>query len=310
VLVTGASGFIGRWTIPELLARGFEVHCTSQRSVGSVPTGARVHNIDLLDEEETRALVAQVRPSHLMHFAWNAAPGIYWTTPDNLSWVAASLKLLQAFHRAGGVRAVFAGSCAEYDWSRAGICVENSTPDVLSEGSGSAKLYPVCKAALNRMVTSYALQEQLSVAWGRIFFQYGPYENPQRLVPSVILSLLQGREAPCTRGYQKRSFMYVADVGAAFVSLLESDVRGNVNIGSDNIVSIAELTSQVAEIIGRPDLLKLGARPDPVGEPPLLVPNAKRLRSEVGFSARQSLQSGLELTIDWWSNHLRHGRAG
>jgi nucleoside-diphosphate-sugar epimerase len=262
----------------------------------------------LLNDDETQALIARVRPSHLIHFAWNAAPGIYWTTPDNLSWVGASLKLLQAFHRAGGMRAVFAGSCAEYDWARAGICVEKSTPDVLSDGAGSARLYAVCKAALNRIVMPFALQEDLSVACGRIFFQYGPYENPQRLVPSVILNLLQGREALCTRGYQKRSFMYVADVGAAFASLLDSDVRGNVNVGSDDIVSLAEIATQIAGITGRPDLLRLGARPDPVGEPPLLVPSVERLRNEVGFYPRHSLQSGLELTIDWWSNYLRQNR--
>ena len=76
----------------------------------------------------------------------------------------------------------------------------------------------------------------------------------------MILDLLSGREALCTHGRQIRSFLHVADAGAAFAALLDSDVEGPVNIGSGERISIAGMLERIARQIGRPDLLKLGAR--------------------------------------------------
>ena len=85
------------------------------------------------------------------------------------------------------------------------------------------------------------LRNSLSSAWGRIFFQFGPYEHPDRLVPSVIRHLLLNQEALCTHGRQIRSFLHVADVGAAFAHLLDSEVQGPVNIGSDERIAAGGL---------------------------------------------------------------------
>ena len=92
--------------------------------------------------------------------------------------------------------------------------------------------YAECKIALQQTLADVGRTQGLSTAWGRIFFQFGPHEHPERLVASVIISLLSGREAPCTHGRQIRSFLHVADVGAAFAALLDSELEGAVNIGS------------------------------------------------------------------------------
>ena len=101
----------------------------------------------------------------------------------------------------------------------------------------------------------------MSTAWGRIFFQFGPHEHPDRLVPSVISNLLLNREAPVSHGRQIRSFLHVADVGAAFAAVLTSDLEGPVNIGSDERIALADLVDRIGRRIGRADLLRLGARP-------------------------------------------------
>ena len=269
-----------------------------------MPDCAQVHPVDLLNEAGVRALFADLRPTHLLHFAWNATPGVYWTTPDNFAWVSASLNMARAFWCSGGQRAVFAGSCAEYDWNRAALCIEDKTPTVLSTNALLASPYGTCKAALEKMLTSFAAQERASIAWGRIFFLYGPFEHPERLVPSVILNLLQGRDALCTHGKQRRSFMHVADVGAAFVDILESDSTGVINVGGAEEVTLGEVVSKIAALIGRPDLLQLGARAAPPNDPPVLLPDVHRLFDEVGFRPCYSLDEGLLKTVDWWRNKL------
>ncbi len=306
VLVSGANGYIGSGSLPALAARGFEVHAVGRTSApNAVPADASCHAVDLFDREAVAELIERVCPTHLLHFAWNATPGVYWTTPENFRWVSASLGLLETFHRAGGKRAVMAGSCAEYDWSEAGVCREFDTP-LATDGGKQATPYATAKIALQKMLDSYGRQEGLSTAWGRIFFQFGPHEHPDRLVASVINALLAGREAECTEGRQVRGFLHTADVGDAFAALLDSDVQGPVNIGDDTPVTIAELVQTIGDIIGQPGLIALGKRQAPTGEPPVLLPDLHRLHDEVGWRATLSLREGLEQTVGWWKSRIRN----
>jgi nucleoside-diphosphate-sugar epimerase len=165
--------------------------------------------------------------------------------------------------------------------------------------------YVVNKIAMQRALSEVGQELLLSTAWGRIFFQFGPYEHEQRLVPSVIRSLLMGEAALCTHGRQIRSFLHVADVGAAFAALLDSRVSGPVNIGSDERVSVGELIGKIARMIGREDLVRLGARPPATEEPPLLVPAIERLRDEVRFAPRYALHQAIDDTIAWWRRRMQ-----
>jgi nucleoside-diphosphate-sugar epimerase len=305
VLVTGAGGFIGRWSVAPLLAKGYEVHAVLSGGTPNIPAelhGATVQVADLLNQSQADALLERVAATHLLHFAWIATPGVYWQSEDNVRWLAASEHLLHRFRALGGVRAVMAGSCVEYDWSKAGVCEERSSP--LADAAPRLSPYASAKIALQMSLAEFAGQQHLSAAWGRIFFQYGPYEHLDRLVPSVVRHLLMNQEALCTHGRQIRSFLHVADVGAAFASLLDSEIQGPVNIGSDDRIALADLIGRIARQIGRPDLIRLGARSAPSEEPPLLVPDIRRLRDEVPWQPRFTLSAGLTDTIAWWRSHL------
>jgi nucleoside-diphosphate-sugar epimerase len=303
VLVTGAGGFIGRWSVPALIAAGYEVHGVvgrdSSRTEPRQLHGATLHRVDLLDAAAVDALSAAVEATHLLHFAWIATPGAYWNSPDNSRWLGAGLHLLQAFQRHGGVRVVMAGTCAEYDWARAGVCNEATSPlaDALVP---TASAYAKAKLEMHIALTQFAAAHAMSAAWGRIFFQFGPDEHPDRLVASVICSLLSGREAPCSHGRQVRSFLHVADVGSAFAALLDSGVVGAVNIGGVRRLCIAELVHEIGRQIGRPELVHLGARSAPLDEPPVLVPDLGRLQTDLDWRPRFGLEDGIADTIAWW----------
>jgi nucleoside-diphosphate-sugar epimerase len=306
VLITGAGGFIGRWSVVPLLAKGYEVHAaiskSAPRSLPSEAQGAVAHSADLLDESAIDALLERVAPTHLLHFAWSATPGVYWTSPENARWLAAGQYLAHRFGALGGRRAVMAGTCAEYDWTRGGVCVERTTP--LADETGVVPApYVASKIAMQKALTQLGNAASLSTAWGRIFFQFGPHEHENRLVPSVVRNLLIGQEALCTHGRQIRSFLHVADVGAAFAQLLDSEVRGPVNIGSGERISLADLIHKIASKVGRPDLVRMGARAPATEEPPLLLPDTLRLRQEVGFTPRYALDEAIDDTVDWWRRH-------
>jgi len=292
VLVTGASGFIGFQSLPYLIARGYEIHAIAHRNLPRNEIDVRWHQADLLDSGAVRALLAKVAPSHLLHFAWYAEPGKYQQSEKNSEWSKAGIELLQAFAASGGQRAVFAGTCFEYDLSY-GYCSEASTPCVPNTP------YGVGKFALAGFVAG-SPPTGVSTAWGRVFHLFGPGEHPKRLVPSVSLSLMRGETAHCTHARQVRDFMHVDDVASAFVALLESGVEGIVNIGSGDRVAIRTLVLQIADLLGRPDSIVFGSISPQVNDPSLLIPDISRLRDEVEWTPRLRLRDGLACTIDWW----------
>lgn len=296
VLVTGATGFIGRHALAPLLERGYEVHAVRRAGVVLEERGVRWHTADLLDAKQVETLLAQVCPTHLLHFAWYAVPGKYWTSEENASWVGATIELLRAFRKHGGQRAVLAGSCAEYDWA-SGTCSEESTP------CRPATLYGACKLATQTVLSPWSRQSGVSSAWGRIFFLYGPFEHPNRLVSSVIRSLLSGQPARCTSGEQVRDFMHVEDVATAFVTLLGSEVTGVVNIASGEPVMVKEVVRAIAAQLDRARLLDIGAIQLAESEPQMLCADITRLRSEVGFRPRYDLAAGLKQAIAWHQAH-------
>jgi nucleoside-diphosphate-sugar epimerase len=301
VLLTGASGFIGRQCLKLLQAKGYEVHAVSRKPVTSlnIELASNVcwHQTDLLDPQEVEDLITEVRPSHLLHLAWYAVPKTYWSSTENLRWVQGSLALFQSFVKHGGQRAVVAGTCAEYDWG-SDPCSETTT------ALAPTTLYGNCKHALQLILSAFAAQQGLSFAWGRIFFLYGPNEDPARLVASVIQSLLKGQIALCTSGQQVRDFLYVEDVADAFEALLVSPAIGPINIASGVPVMLREVVEEIGRQIGRPDLIQFGALPDSANDPACLVADITRLREELEWRPNYELKTGLARTIEWWKKEF------
>ena len=298
VLLTGASGFIGRQTILPLVNRGFEVHCvhrTKKSETISEMKHVTWHQTDLLNGNDVKKLFDSVSPTFLLHLAWEVTPGAYLESIKNYDWLVSSLHLLHEFAVFGGTRAVCAGTCFEYDLASR-YCTEYFTPTVPSTYYGS------CKHHLQSIGEKYAEKKGFDFAWGRIFYPYGPYEHPTRLVPSVIQSLLRDNPAQCTHGNQIRDFLYVADIADAFVTLLDSEVNGIVNIGSGKPISIKELVLQIAKYLGKEDAIRLGALPARDNEPPFIVADISRLQKEVKWNPKYSLEEGIADTISWWKN--------
>jgi nucleoside-diphosphate-sugar epimerase len=294
VLITGARGFIGRHCVPLLQDEGVEVHAATSRQPPPAHAGVIWHRADLRQPADVARLVDEARPEAVLHLAWDTTPGSFWSTPDNLRWVEGSLVLLREAAVWGAARFVGAGTCAEYPW-----CTEPLREDNVA--GRPSTLYGVCKRALGETVSAFcAGQPSMTCAWGRVFFVHGPGEPEVRLIPSVVRSLLEGRPAECTSGEQVRDFLAVEDVAGAFVRLVQSEVEGPVNIGSGTGVRLRDVVNQIGVLMGRSDLIRLGAKPMRADEPSSIVADVDRLTQEVGWTPRHDLRSGLENSIDWW----------
>ncbi len=313
VLVTGASGFLGRAVVSRLLETGWGVDAVT--SSGSPDPyvehqALRWHEADLLDDAAIEALLSATDASFLIHLAW-AQPRPVYDSPENFRWVSASTRLLKKFFENGGQRTVFAGSSAEYDWS-SGICRERTTPLAGGGAYGAAKRG--LAELFHGLCEHYGDSENggVSGAWARIFFLFGPHEAEGRLAASVTRSLIEGGPVRCSEGTQIRDYLFVEDAADALVELLGSEITGPVNIASGEGVRVRDFVLELAERVDAAgaggdncaERIEWGKVGRSGSEAPLVIADIARLRDELGWQPRIGRSEGLDRTIAWWRERL------
>lgn len=294
VLITGASGFVGSATTAHLKAAEVDVIATSRPSQQQQAHGSLA--VDATSIEAMTACIEEHRPTHLLMLAWPTDVG----TRDHTvftPWLENIVPVMRAFAANGGQRFIGVGSCMEYDWDTPGPLSE-TTP--LNPGTEYGK----SKAAAFEHVSDEANLSGLSWGWARPFFLYGPREPQRRLIPDVVTSLLKGEEVRCTEGLQYRDFLHIDDVGAAIAAFATSEIEGPMNIASGKGIQVRQLVEIFADRLGRPDLVKFGARPLQGYEAPEVVADVSTLHGVLGFSPSVPMDTGVDATIEWWRREL------
>ncbi len=268
VLLTGATGFVGRQVLRALLGEGQRVRLVVR--IG--------HDEGLAKQEGIERVVTTpdlfAEPAHwwqktckgvdtIIHAAWYAEPGKYLTSAKNLDCLAGTIAMAQGATAAGLRRFVGIGTCFEYDVSAGDLTTD--TPLAPQSPYAGAK-------AAAFLALSQALPVQgVEFVWCRLFYLYGEGEDARRFVPYLRGQLEKGEVAELTSGKQWRDFMDVRRAGDMIARAATGKVTGAVNICSGQAITIRQLAERIADEYGRRELLKFGARPDNLVDPPRVV---------------------------------------
>lgn len=267
VLLTGATGFVGRQVLKRLGERGVRVRLVLRSGRSSTATSAAVdacvETLDLFAESSEWWSDTCSGIDTVVHVAWYAEAGQYQQSPRNLDCLAGTLQLAKGAASAGVRRFVGVGSCAEYDLNAGDLAVDTplrpTTP------------YAAAKAAAYLTLSQWLPAQKVEFAWCRLFYLYGESEDSRRLVPFLRQRLAAGEVAELTSGDQVRDFMDVREAGRLIADVALGDEDGAVNICSGIAVTVRELAVRIADEYGRRDLLRFGARPQNPFDPPRVV---------------------------------------
>lgn len=272
VTLTGATGFVGRQILRNLLERGCSVRVLvrdpSRLHDVSAPGGLEVvHTPDLFAEVTGRLEELLEGSETLVHAAWYGEPG-HFTSPKNLDCLTGTLNLAHAFAAVGGKRFVGVGTFAEYDPSA----------DLMTADTALAPntLYGACKASAFHVLRCFLGTQGVSFAWCRIFNLYsdglgGEGADERGLVSYLRRQLGAGEEVLLTGGDQERDYLDVKDAAGRIADVTLGDQRDAVNICSGEAVTVRQLAERIADEYGRRDLLRFGVRPENIFDPPRAI---------------------------------------
>jgi nucleoside-diphosphate-sugar epimerase len=289
VLLTGGSGFVGSHATRALLADGHEVSLVALpddplRRLAEVRARVEVTRADLRDETAVRRHVADWKPEVCVHLAWYVEPDDYLHSIENLAALRYSLALIEALGASGCRRFVGVGTCGEYQPSDECLREDAAT--------GPTTIYAASKLACCTIGSLLAARRGMAFVWARLFYPYGPGEDPRRLPSAAISALLRSETFKATDGRQVRDCVHAADVGRALSTLATRGEPGIYNVSSGTPATIRDVLETIARLLRRPELVEFGARPYKDFDPPVICGNNSRLRG-IGWSPDYDLARGL-----------------
>ncbi|MCI7126433.1 MAG: NAD(P)-dependent oxidoreductase [Agathobaculum sp.] len=295
VLITGASGFIGKaiCTFAER-NKDWDIYAwISGRRKVLLPDGIHVVTGDLRQPDRCDEIIQCVKPDVLLHLAWNLEDRNFLNNDANIQWIEVSLHLLRAFIKQGGRKFVFSGSSAEYGYEQE-ICKEGIPGKPVD-------LYGLSKLKFEEIAEQFCKLHHVQFASLRFFSVYGPgEEHLLHVIPLAINQLLQGKHFVCKGPNNVWDYIYIDDAAQAAIQVMQSDFFGTINIGSGVGSSMRDVFVQLAEAIGRKDLL-LFENEQATGKK--LVADMTRMQ-ELGYESSTKLQQGLLKTVMWWKTMM------
>lgn len=298
VLVTGASGFIGRRLIGRLLEDGAQVHAVSRAQAAGNDHNVHWWQADLTDGAAADGLVNDISPEIVFHLASLVTGNrdISLVLPALEANLVAGVNLMTAISRKGCNRLVLAGSMEEPDPAQ-GTLIPSSP-------------YAAAKWACSGYAQMFHALYHTPISTARIFMVYGPGQiDLKKLVPYVTLCLLRGEKPNLMSGERQIDWIYVDDVVDGLIALAtHAHALGRrLDLGSGQLVKVREVVETLCRISGTGIQAEFSAMPDRALEQTRIA-DPIGTETAIGWAPRWDLEEGLRETYRWYARELKEGR--
>lgn len=289
VLVTGGTGFLGTHLCRRLVASGAEVHATSRDDRPQDQQGLWWWQADLADSKTAQQLLSEVRPDIVYHLAGSVTAVTHkeLVLPTFHSLLTSTVNLLAAVTETGCRRLILCGSLHE--------------PQAHQEEGKPGSPYAAAKWAASGYGRMFYALYGTPVVILRTYMTYGPGQDTEKLIPSVILSFEKGRSPSLSSGRWQADWIYVDDVIEGFIAAAErANIEGSTfDLGGGSLLSVRSVVEELARIMNPSVQPVFGALPDRPLEP-VRIADVVRSERKLGWRASTSLGTGLCRTIEWY----------
>ena len=330
IFVTGGAGFIGSNFILDWLGGAgngepvLNIDCLTYAgnpenlaSVQQLPQ-YRFERLDICERERVLALMRELRPRALLHFAAEShvdrsilGPGEFVRT--NIDGSFALLEAARAYwsELAGAEREAFRFLHVSTD-EVYGSLGPDDPPFSETTPYQPNSPYSASKAASDHLVRAWHHTYGLPVLTTNCSNNYGPYQFPEKLIPLMIANALAGKPLPVYGdGLNVRDWLYVGDHCAAIRRVLEAGRPGETyNVGGNNELPNIEVVRTLCRLLDE-------ARPDPAGPRRRLITHvadrpghdrryaidARKIERELGWRPAETFESGFAKTVRWYLEH-------
>lgn len=297
VLVTGASGFIGRALCRRLSSEMIAVHAVS-RSEGEIEHADKTWRVDLADPRGTHQLILDTQPDYIVHLAGHVvgARDLHNVAPSFRDTLHSTVNLLTAATEHRCKRLVLAGS------------LEEPFEGDLTKAIPSSP-YAAAKFSARMFARMFHALYQTPVVMTRIFMVYGPGQRDlKKLVPHVAVSLLRGEAPRLSSGARLVDWVYIDDVVEGLVRTLDRPgLDGQtVDLGSGTLTSVQQVAEKLAALHGGSLQPLFGSLPDRPLEQERLA-RLQHTRELLGYAPSTSLDEGLRQTLAWYRAQMEKG---
>jgi len=299
-IVTGAAGFIGANLARRLLEEGVQPYLfvapgSARWRLEEIGDHAPIVEIDLADEEGLAAAVADARADRVFHLA--AHGGYSWQTDHGAmlrSNVIGTANLLEACLACGFETFVNTGSSSEYG-------LKDHAPNE-EENLEPNSMYAVAKAAATMMCRQAAVRGGANICTLRLYSTYGPWEEPRRLVPALVLEGLRGRLPPLVDATIARDFVWVGDVVDAYLlaaRAVHSEPGAVYNVGTGVQTTLAEAVESVGAVLDVKALPAWGSMPRRSWDTNCWVADGRKIHERLGWRMSMGFRDGVGAFADW-----------
>ena len=300
VLVTGGTGFVGANLARRLLADGHEVHLLvrpghAKWRIDEIRNDVQLHQKQLADPAAVATVVRLARPEWIFHLA---AHGAYPSQSDVQEMVrtnvTGTVNLVQAALSTGVGAFVHTGSSSEYGFKDHAP----SETDWLEPNSA----YAVTKAAATHYCRHIALAEKAPIRTLRLYSIYGPWEEPSRLMPALVLSGLEGTLPPLVGPDVARDYVHIDDaVDACLLAASRPNQEPGAvyNVGSGvqtTLRQVVTVARRVLAIEAKPDW---GSMPNRQWDTSVWVSDNRAIRRTLGWKPRYDFERGFKQMVAW-----------
>jgi len=307
ILITGSTGFVGSNLLRKLVADGSdEIHIFIRRTsniwrIQDIIGKINMHFVDLKERKLVQEEISKIRPDWIFHCA---TYGAYPSQKDNVEITTTdfvgTVNLLDACTEQGFGAFINVGSSSEYGMKNKEMS-ELDFPDPINT-------YGVAKLASTYYCRMSSIRYQLPIVTLRIFSAYGYYEEPGRLIPYLITSMLTDRRIKLASPNAVRDYVFIEDIVDAFILAAESagklDLGTVLNVGSGTDSKVIDVFNILSQMTGYSQEPEITGTPRDSDAAQVWRADKNKIENILGWKAKNDLVTGLTKTVEWFRRNL------